>query len=303
MQMTRAWSVLALALASGAVAAPNPPPDVATTPALDLVKLERARDRRPDDVQRRNDLALAYYLIGRTAIDEGDFETAAQEFARSETEWNESQRLEGRSAMPHTFIGMMRAYQGEIDDSVRRMFAARLVEPSDGLTYMNIAATLTYAGGDTHEIERWLARGSTMGARPALVEFRRCILRWRDGDTEAAAHSFYRAIAMDPDLGRYWNEAPVPRPIKTFDDLTRYCCGSPACGPYLKISCATAREDVEKLDLPAERALRELRREMARTRELNAAGPERRDLQLRPRSEADPALEPEAEPAPTGSER
>jgi tetratricopeptide (TPR) repeat protein len=287
--MTRAWLALALAVASGALAAPNPPAGDAPAPAIDLAKLEQARDRRPEDVQRRNDLALAYYLVARAALDQGDYEAAAQQFARSEVEWIESERLHKRSAMPHTFIGMMRAYQGEIDDAVNRMFAARLVEPSDGLTYMNIAATLTYAGGNSQEIERWLARGATMGARPALVEFRRCILRWRDGDIEAAAHSFYRAIAMDPDLGRYWNEAPIPRPVKTFDELTRYCCASPACGPYLKISCATAREDVEKLDLPAERALRDLRREMERTREANGAGPERRELQIRPRAEVDSA--------------
>jgi hypothetical protein len=237
---------------------------------------------------------LAYYRIARAALDQGDIVTAAREFGRSEAEWLESNRLEKRSAKPHTFIGMIRAYQGEIADSVQRMFAARLVEPSDGITYANVAATLTYAGGDTQEIERWLARSASLGVRPAMIEFRRCILRWRDGDVDAAAHSFYRAIALDPDVGRYWNEALVPRPLRTFDDLTRYCCASPACGPYLKISCATARDDVDGLDLPAERALRELRREMARRRELEAKR-EQRELDLRLRDEPSGTLPTEAD--------
>jgi tetratricopeptide (TPR) repeat protein len=279
-----------------------------TTPLSDLeiVKLQRSRDRRPNDIERRELLAYANYVRARAALDRGDESVYRHELRLAEIEWEESIRIAPQASAPYTLLGMIRAYQGRIDEALDAMFEARQADPRDGLAHANIAAALTYAGGETEEIEKWLARSEKLGVRPSLIEFRRCVLRWRDGNVEAAAEAFYRATEMEPEIGSFWNEAPVPRPLRTFEDLTLYCCASPACGPYMESACARAPGEIAKLDTPAEKALREMREEIARRRREAQAQPgqaagdpgrERRDVRIRlkePREEPSEASPEEA---------
>jgi tetratricopeptide (TPR) repeat protein len=286
-------TALAVALAAAAHAAPK---DVPATPTLqDIAALERAREKRPNRVYVRDELGLGYYRYARAAFDRGEFSVYEDYLARAMTEWVASLRLEPESAGPHIYMGIVSAYQGRIDDALDSFHNARALAPGDGVSYTNIAETMIYAGRPAREVETWLSRGERMGVNPAIIELNYCLLRWRDGDVESAGRKFYRALKFDPQVVRVWNEAPVSKPIQSFGDLTQYCCGSPACGPYLANACKTAKQDVAQREVPAETALRELRIEMERRRELERIYRERRDLDIR-------VQKPEGEPQPAAKQ-
>jgi hypothetical protein len=295
---TRVISLLAaLAIGAAAHAAPREEPAASAVSAADIAALERARDKRPNRYERRDELGVAYYRFARAAFDRGEFGVYERNLELAVEEWLASLRIEPRNPAPHTFMGIVSVYQGRIDDALDSMQNARALSPGEGVAYTNVAETLIYAGRDASEVESWLRRGDRMGVNPAIVELNMCLLRWRDGELEAAARSFYRAAKLDPAVVRMWNEAPVATPIKTFEDLRSYCCGSPACGPYLARACAVAQEEVVKREIPEETALRELRIEMQRRRELERIYRERRELDVRVKDAEDaPSAEPEAKP-------
>ena len=283
--------VLFLALAGAAGAKPA---EVPMAPTADQVaQYERARDKRPNRADLRDELGLAYYRFARGAFDRGDYPVYEDYLARAMKEWLASLRLDPENSAPHTYMGIVSAYQGRIDDALDSFYNARSLEPGAGVYYTNIAETMIYAGRPARDVETWLSRGERMGVSPAIVELNYCLLRWRDGNVEAAGRSFYRALKFDPSVVHVWNEAPVSKPINTFEDLTQYCCGSPACGPYLANACKTAERDVVIRAVPAETARRELVIEMEKRRELERIYKQRRDLEVRVK---DP------EPAPAGTQ-
>jgi tetratricopeptide (TPR) repeat protein len=286
--------------AVGAQAAPKP--EAPATPTLsEIASLESARDKKPDRADRRGPLALAYYRFARAAFDRGESRVYEDYLGRAMTEWVEELRLDPENSEPHVYMGIVSAYQGRIDDALDSFYNARSLEPGVGVYYTNIAETMIYAGRDAREVETWLSRGERMGANPAIVELNFCLLRWRDGDAASAARRFKTAMSLDPSVVSVWNEAPVSNPIRTFSDLSNYCCGSPACGPYLERACQKSELEVARRQVPEETALKELRIEMERRRELGRIYRDRKDLDIRvqkPEDQKPPATEP---PAPKES--
>ena len=237
-----------LALAALAVVA-------ATT---DLASLEQARDARPNDAERREALGEAYYRDGRAALDRGDFATYEKRLGQAMDEVLESARLDPESPAPHTFMGIVAAYQGDLDRALRSLANARRLAPRAWTAYSNLAEMMVYRGSSRSEVERWIDRAEKLGANPAVVELDLCLVAWRDGNLEAAERHFQRVRRLDPKVLEQWNEAPVPKPLATLPDLMSYCCGSPACGPYLANACKGSQLEVAKRELPAEVARREL---------------------------------------------
>jgi tetratricopeptide (TPR) repeat protein len=284
--------VLLVVLAIGAARDARAADEVPLTPtAEDVARFERQRDKRPNRAEHRDALGLAYYRYARAALERNEFATYEDYLQRAMKEWLESLKLDPENPSPHIFMGMVSAYQGRIEETLDSMYNARQLEPGAGIHYTNIAETLIYAGRPRREVETWLERAERMAAPPAVVELNFCLLRWRDGDAESAARRFTAAKRLDPSVVRVWNEAPVTRPIQTFGDLADYCCGSPACGPYLKDACAGSQLEVVKRELPEEVARRELVIEMERRRELERIYKQRRDLEVK-------VKQPEAAPAP-----
>jgi tetratricopeptide (TPR) repeat protein len=298
--MRRFMLACAMCVAVGAHAAPKPEAPTTPTPS-EIASLERARDKKPDRADRRDALALAYYRFARAAFDRGELPIYEDYLSRAMKEWVEALRLDPENSEPHVYMGIVSAYQGRIDDALDSFYNARSLAPGAPNAYTNIAETMIYAGKDAREVETWLSRGERMGANPAIVELNYCLLRWRDGDAASAARRFKTAMSLDPSVVSVWNEAPVSKPIRTFSDLTDYCCGSPACGPYLERACKKSELEVARRQVPEETALRELRIEMERRRELERIYRERKDLDIRvqkPDDQKAPATEP---PAPKES--
>ena len=258
----------------------------------ELGRLEQERDRRPNDPERRQALGEAYYRHARRAFDEKDFAGYESYLSKAMDEVLESARLEPESASPHVFMGIVAAYQGDIGRTLRSLANARRLAPRSPTSYSNLAEALVYKGSPRRDIERWLERADKLGGNPAISELNLCLVAWRDGDLEAADRHFRRVKRLDPKVLESWNEAPVPKPIGTLTDLMGYCCGSPACGPYLADACQESQLEVAKRQLPEEVARRELLVEMERRRKLEEIYSKRQDLEI----EVEP---PEPVPSPS----
>ena len=246
----------------------------------ELGRLEGERDARPNDAERREALGEAYYREARAALDRGDFGTYEKRLGQAMDEVLESARLDPESPSPHLFMGIVAAYQGDLDRALRSLANARRLAPRSGLAYTNLAETMIYRGSPRSEVERWIDRAEHLGANPAVVELNLCLVSWRDGNLEAAERHFQRVRRIDPKVLETWNEAPVPKPIATLSDLMAYCCGSPACGPYLANACKGSQLEVARREIPAEVARRELLVEMERRRKLNEIYSQRKDLEI-----------------------
>jgi hypothetical protein len=88
------------------------------------------------------------------------------------------------------------------------------------------------------------------------------------------------------------NVARLPKTPESFEDFAGYCCGSPACGPYMKGACQQLALDVRERELSKETLLQELRIEMEVQRRLRKVYEQRKELEI----ETGPETE---EPAPT----
>jgi tetratricopeptide (TPR) repeat protein len=281
-----ALAAVALALLAAAVT-PSPP---------ELARLEAERDRRPNDPARRQALGEAYYRQARLALDGKDFETYEAYLGKAMDEVLESARLDPEAPDPHVFMGIVAAYQGDIERTFRSLANARRLAPRAWTSYTNLVETLVYKGSPRRDIEPWIDRAEKFGANPGVVELNLCLLAWRDGDVAAAERHFKRVLRLEPTVLDEWNEAPVPKPIRTFPDLMSYCCGSPACGPYLSKACGESQLEVAKRELPAEVARRELVIEMERRRKLESIYSQRKDLEIEVEA---PEPVPEAGPPAT----
>lgn len=246
----------------------------------ELARLEAERDKRPNDPERRQALGEAYYRKARLALDRKDFESYESYLAKAMDEVLESARLAPESPSPHIFMGIVAAYQGDIRSTLRSMANARRLAPRSWTAYTNIAETLIYKGTPRRDIEPWIDRAERLGASPGVVELNLCLVSWRDGDMDAAERHFKRVRRLDPAVLERWNEAPVPKPIETLPDLMSYCCGSPACGPYLAKACEESQLAVARREIPAEVARQELLVEMERRRKLNEIYSKRKELEV-----------------------
>jgi tetratricopeptide (TPR) repeat protein len=238
-------------------------------------------------------LGEAYYREARRALDERQFSEYETYLGKAMDEVLESARLDPEAASPHVFMGIVAAYQGDIGRTFQSLANARRLAPRAWSSYTNLAETLIYKGSPRRDVERWLERAEKLGADPAVSELNLCLVSWRDGDLGAAERHFKRVRRLNPEVLESWNEAPVPKPIETLPDLMQYCCGSPACGPYLANACQASALEVAKREIPAEVARQELVIEMERRRKLDEIYSKRKDLEI----EVEPA-EPVPQPAP-----
>ncbi len=239
--------------------------------------LERERDASPRRAAARHDLAEAYYLRARAALDDQRYPEYEQDLGRALDEWIVALRLEPESPRPHTWMGIVAIYQGDIDRALRSFANARRLAPRDWVNYTNIAETMIYRGR-LDSAEKFLRRGEDLRADPAIVELNMSLLNWRAGRLDDAQYHFEEAYHLDPEVVKTWNEAPISSPLRTFDDLTRYCCGSPSCGPYMGEACEASELEVAERIVPAEVARQELVLEMERRRKLREIYGKRRDL-------------------------
>ena len=69
-------------------------------------------------------------------------------------------------------------------------------------------------------------------------------------------------------------------PPLRFEQFARYCCASPACGPYLAHACAGLDLEVTRREVSEETLLRELRLEIEKQRRLREIYGQRKELEI-----------------------
>lgn len=244
-----------------------------------VARIEALRDRSPGSPEVRDALGALYYRRARAGLDEQRLGDYTRDLDAAISEWVESVRLDPTSASPHTWMGIVAAYQGNLDSALQSFENALRLAPQNPTMYSNVAQTLIYQGKLTQG-RSWLKKARRKGEHPAVIDMDLALAAWRQGDLVEARDAFDSAYLMAPEIVNTWDAAPVSDPIESFEDFTAYCCGSPACGPYMADACRTLDLSVRRREIADEAILEELRVEMERRRKLREIYGKRKDLQI-----------------------
>jgi hypothetical protein len=112
------------------------------------------------------------------------------------------------------------------------------------------------------------------------------LMDWHAGDLAAARRSFELLRIQYPEMIRSINVALLPTVPQKFEEFARYCCASPACGPYLENACAALSLPVKHREVSNETLLRELQLEMEARRRMEEIYKQRKELEIEVQSDA-----------------
>ncbi len=243
-----------------------------------VAKLEMRRAVRPGDVQVRMLLGDLYYQQARRALGGADEQAYTRLLGRAQDEVLAAVALRPEDPRPHTWMGIIAAYQGNLDSAYTSFRNARRLDPLRPISYTNLAHILVYEG-ELSRARRLLEKGRKLRAPQDELDRIEILAAWRSADFVEARDLF--AMALDiPGFAETWDGAPLPAPMETFEDFASVCCSNPSCGPNMGRACGGLELEVTTRDLQAEAVLEELRLEMERTRRLREIYERRRDLEV-----------------------
>ena len=263
-------------------------------------KLEKRRDSYPDDFDTRLELADVYYQQARKSLDEKNQTAYVEYLSKAQGEVLEAVRIDPTSPRPHTSLGIITAYQGDLDSSeisfknALRLNLRERQELRGGTYYSNIAHISVYQGklGDAR---RYLDKGVKNGAPQDEIDRISVLASWKSNDMVEARDIFNSAIVLSPAFGASWDGAPLPQPMKTFDDFAAVCCSNPTCGPYMEGACKRAKQNVARREVDLDTLSEERKLEVERQAKLREIYKRRKDVAISVEGE------PEKVPAPSPS--
>jgi Tfp pilus assembly protein PilF len=195
------------------------------TAATQAVKLEQVRRSRPRDIDARLELADVYYGMARKALDAGRSEEYVAYLRKAQDVVLEATRIDPKSPRPHTWIGIISAYQGDLDTAARSFRnALRLAQRGrngrllEGTYYSNVAHIAVYRG-KLSEARLFLQKA--MQARAPVDELDRIavLAAWKANDMTEAREVFDSAlVTSSPSFASTWDQVDLPQPIKNFYD-------------------------------------------------------------------------------------
>jgi len=272
-------------------------------------KLEQRRDGDPDDLDTRLELADVYYQLARKALDEGN-QTAYVEYLRkAQVEILEAVRIDPTSPRPHTWLGIITAYQGDMDASsanfknALKLNQAQRRELQQGTYYSNLAHISVYQG-KLAQARAYLDKGEKHYAPQDELDRIMVLAAWKANDMVEARDIFNGAVELSPVFATTWDGAPLPHPMKTFDDFAATCCTNPTCGPYMEGACKRAKQPVTRRSIDLDTMAQERKLEVERQQKLREIYQRRKDVEItveedpKPAAATTPAPAPKA-PAPT----
>ncbi len=244
-----------------------------------LAQLERKVEAKPRNLEARHELGRAYYERARALLDRKQFDAYETYLGRAMDQWIAALRIAPENPSPHTWMGIVAAYQGNLDAAEQNFQNARRLSPRSPVSYTNLAQIEIY-DGELTKARRYLAIARKYRAPAVIVELNESLAAWRQGDMVEARDLFESAYSLDPREVNTWDEAPVADPIESFHDFTEYCCSNPACGPYMENACHDMRLEVKRREVDAETVRQELLLEMERRRRLAEIYKRRTDLEI-----------------------
>ena len=269
---------------AGGSSAPGAQPARAAAPAepdlaSQAARLERERDANPNHVDTRVALGEVYYRIARDALDRDQDETRYLDYlALSVDEFVSASELDPSDQRPHFYLAVMDTYRGDIKQALRGFDNARRLQPS-GIAYTNIAEIFIYMGA-IDKAYSWNDMGVRRGAPASAVLFNEMLLAWREDDLRRAQSIFSRLRQHYPEAIETINVARLPKAPRHFEEFAAYCCGSPACGPYMKDPCGALELAVKEESLSEDATLRQLQIEIEKTRRLKKVYRQHKELDV-----------------------
>jgi tetratricopeptide (TPR) repeat protein len=243
-------------------------------------ELERERDLHPRSADVHVALGEVYYQIARDALDrERDQARYLSFLERSVSEFVTALEIDPRDEQPHFYLAVMDTYRGDLRQALRGFNNARHLQPASGTAYTNIAEIYVYMG-QLDKARTWNDLGLRKGAPYGIGVFNDMLIAWKQGDLAEARRCFAQLRTSDPETLRTINEARLPETPRRFEDFAGYCCGSPACGPYMKDACRALELDVHEREVSQETVLKELRIEMEEQRRLHKVYEQRKELDI-----------------------
>src|SRR6516164_5136103 len=213
--------------------------DVKNGHAEDAAKrLEQVRNDDPNDFEARLKLGEVYYEVARKA--QNEFLAAAQ--------------IEPTSPRPHTWLGIITAYEGDLTGSetsfrnALRLAMNDRYERAGGTYYSNLAHISVYKG-DLQTARHYLDKATKTGAPQDEIDRISVLLAWKENDMVEARDVFTSAAELSKPFSETWDGAPLPKKMETFDDFAAVCCKNPACGPHMESACKRERQSVAKREL------------------------------------------------------
>ncbi len=248
-------------------------------------KLEQRRDADPEDFDTRLMLADVYYQLARKELDAGNQSAYVSYLSKAQTEILEAVRIDPTSPRPHTWLGIITAYQGDLDASetsfknALRLNLRERMELRGGTYYSNIAHISVYQG-KLADARRYLDKGAKMGAPQDELDRILVLAAWKSNDMVEARDIFNGAVTLNPAFAATWDGAPLPKPMASFDDFAAVCCSNPTCGPYMEGACKRSKQAVAKRSLDLDTLSEERKLEVQRQQKLREIYKRRKDVEI-----------------------
>lgn len=267
-------------------------------------KLEQRSAEDPDDFNTHIQTGQEYYQLARKAIDDGKQDEYVQFLHKAQAEFLAAAKLEPDSPIPHTELGIITAYEGDLKGSetafrnALRLAMQDRYERAGGTYYSNLAHISVYQG-DLEKARRYLTKGTKTGAPQDEVDRISVLLAWKANDMVEARDVFNGAVELSKQFSETWDGAPLPKKMETFDDFAATCCKNPTCGPYMEHACARERHAVEHRQLDAEAIKKQLALEAERRKQLKEIYERNKGLDVTIEKDPTPQTDaPQAAPAP-----
>ena len=255
------WALLgALAFLAALSCSTEPTPreidqDVKAGHPEDAVKkLEQVRNDDPNDFDLRLKMGELYYEVARKSLDEDKQADYVDYLRKAQNEFLAAAAIEPTSPRPHTWLGIITAYEGDLTASetsfrnALRLAMNDKYERAGGTYYSNLAHISVYKG-DLQTARRYLDKATKTGAPQDEIDRISVLLAWKENDMVEARDVFSSAAQLSKPFAETWDGAPLPKKMETFDDFAAVCCKNPTCGPHMESACKRERQNVAKREL------------------------------------------------------
>ncbi|HXX48566.1 MAG TPA: hypothetical protein VEN47_10075 [Myxococcota bacterium] len=255
------WALLgALAFLAALSCSTEPTPreidqDVKAGHPEDAVKkLEQVRNDDPNDFDLRLKMGELYYEVARKSLDEDKQADYVDYLRKAQNEFLAAAAIEPTSPRPHTWLGIITAYEGDLTASetsfrnALRLAMNDKYERAGGTYYSNLAHISVYKG-DLETARRYLDKATKTGAPQDEIDRISVLLAWKENDMVEARDVFSSAAQLSKPFAETWDGAPLPKKMETFDDFAAVCCKNPTCGPHMESACKRERQNVAKREL------------------------------------------------------
>ncbi len=240
--------------------------------------LETLREEHPDDIEVRLALAEFYYQKARLSLDGGDQAEYLRLLGAAQDEILAAVEIDPAASSPHTWMGIVAAYKGDLDTALESFQNASRLAPFQGVSYTNLAHIWVYKGR-LSRARSLLDKGRKFRGPSDEIDRIEILAAWRGGDF-VEAHDVFDMALDNRGFAETWDGAPLPQPMEDFDDFAGVCCANPSCGPNMGRACKQAQLEVKKRELEEETIRQELQLEMKRRRKLREIYERRRDLEI-----------------------